>query len=84
MVECPHPSLIQGKLATQLIEADARQRLATAKCRQGLAEDRVLLALLILQLREQSRDSRGVGLIDAAACYQLIDQVLDVLSAERR
>src|SRR5207302_10522461 len=83
VVECPHPSLIQRKLGTHLIETDAGQCLATAKCRQGLAEDRVLLALLILQLREQSRNSRGVGLIDAAACYQLVDQVLDVLSTER-
>ncbi len=79
MIELPDRTFIHGKHGRQLIEAQSHQREAPAEGRQRLAEDRILLAL---QLRQQSGDGLAAGLVDAAGGNQLIDQVLDVLSAD--
>src|SRR5213079_2957783 len=73
----------ERKLRAQFIQADASEGFASTESCKGLAENRVL-ALLSLQLRQQRGDRGIVGLVNAAACNQLIDEILNVLPAECR
>src|SRR6266849_4362302 len=74
-------TLIHGKYGGQLIETKSHQREPAAEGCERLAEDRILLAL---QLCEKGGDGLIAGLVDAAGGNQLVDDVLDVLSSERR
>ena len=72
-----HRALVQRQLCACRPQAQPHQGQAAAKRGQGLAEDRILLPL---ELGQKSRKRLRVGLIDATAGDQLIDQVLNVLS----
>ena len=70
-----------NRFRAKLVEADASERLATAKSRKRLAENRILLAL---QLCKQSGDTLRIRLVDSTARNQLIYQVLNILPAQGR
>src|ERR1700687_4896586 len=81
VIERPDGTLIHRKRGGQLIEAKSHQREPAAEGRERLAEDGILLAL---QLCEKGGDGLIAGLVDTARGNELVDNVLDVLSAESR
>src|SRR5258708_39738709 len=71
VIERPDGTLIHGKNAGQLIEAEPHQRKSAAEGGEWLAKDRILMAL---QLCEEDGDGLIAGLFDAARCNQLVGQ----------
>jgi hypothetical protein len=81
VIQSFHTTLVERKFRAELVEADASERLAPAKSRKWLAENRILLAL---QLCEQSGNTLRIRLVDSTTRNQLIYQVLNILPAQSR
>ena len=81
MLQRFHVALVQRQLTARRPQTQSAERQSAAKRGQGLAKDGTLLTL---ELGQKPRKRRGIGLVDTAAGYGLVDQVLNVLAPERR
>ncbi len=80
MFECFDGARIQPQLRAGRSKTQPTQGEAAAEGRERLTEDG---ALLTLKLSQQRGKRLRTGLIDAAIGDQLVDQVLNVSSAQR-
>src|SRR5215472_12122771 len=75
-------AFVLGELRAERAQGYTHQGLSAAEGGQGLAENRTR-ARAALELRQERRERRTVGLIDPSTGDQLIDQVLDALTARQ-